>query len=184
MPRLAPVTTQALPSRPRFTSRSGSTGSEMLTVVSPVSALWTGHLPAMTRSFSIWSSSEARSWAEGDVEAGRDGAFVGRLDVDLERADVPALAVRVHLDRDRRARSERSGQEAGGGGAGVRAAGALGLVGDERVPALDLDVVGVALAPSGDYPHRLSRPCRVRRTARDRRRRRSAPWRRGGRRRG
>ena len=46
MPRLAPVTAQVRPSRPR-SIRSASSRSATVTEVSPASTLWTGHLAAI-----------------------------------------------------------------------------------------------------------------------------------------
>ena len=130
----------------------------------------------MTRSLSSWLVVEVVREPEGDVEArsGQGPRSSSRRRPPPRRASQPLRSAYISTVIAVQAASDAA-EEAGGGGAGVGAAGALGLVDDERVPALDLDVVGVALAPAGDDPHRLSRPCRARRTARDRRRRRSAP---------
>ena len=110
----------------------------------------TGHLPAIDHDAARAARRRAASGrSSGDVEAGGSPARRPlEVDVDLETADVPALAVGVHLDRDRRAGRERCGEQPGRRGAGVGAAVAQRLVDDDRV-AVDLDVVGEALAPAG-----------------------------------
>ncbi|CAA9531776.1 MAG: hypothetical protein AVDCRST_MAG30-3857 [uncultured Solirubrobacteraceae bacterium] len=82
----------------------------------------------------------------------RRAAALGRAVValDLEAFDVPALALRVHLHRDRGAGGERRGQQLLRARPLVLAAGVLGLVGQEPVVA-DLEVMGVlrGRAPRG-----------------------------------
>src|SRR4029079_8986248 len=72
--------------------------------------------------------------------------------VDLEVADVPALALRVEGDGYRGAGCERGREQAGRGRARVVAAGRHRLVAEDLVP-VDLDHVGEALAPSGGCAH-------------------------------
>src|SRR5207249_8112921 len=62
------------------------------------------------------------------------------LAVDLDLAHVPPLAIGVHLEGDGRAGRQRRRQQLLRAGAGVVAAGLMGLVGGEEVVA-DADVV-------------------------------------------
>ena len=122
----------------------------MTTSVSPASSLWTGHLAATASSRSPLLLAQAGRQAQRHRERERREVLVLDIDVDLDRADVPPFARRVHLHRHRGAAGEAGGDEAGGGGAGVGAAlDEGGLVDDERVAALDLDVVDVSLAAAG-----------------------------------
>ena len=146
IPRLAPVTTQAASLRARGPSERPRPGRRSSTVVSPASALWTGHLRRPRAGGSRCSSLEPGREAHGDVEgASATWPLVGRRRRRPRRAPMlPALALRVHLHRHRGAGGEAGGEQAGGGGTGVGAAGVGGLVDDERVAALDLDLVGEA----------------------------------------
>ena len=77
------------------------------------------------------------------VELGRRAALGGLVvDVDDDFADVPALAVRVHLHRDRAARGEARREQLLRTGPLVGTAGFLGLVGDQVVVVgAELDLV-------------------------------------------
>jgi hypothetical protein len=75
------------------------------------------------------------------LELGRRPALGGLVvDVDDDLADVPALALGVHLHRDRRAGGERRGQQLLRVRPGVLTALVLGLV-DDRLVLANLDVV-------------------------------------------
>jgi len=84
---------------------------------------------------------QVRGQTRDQLELGRTSAL-GRavLDVHLDVAQLPTLARRVHLDRDRRARGEADGEQLLGVGSGVLAAGLQRLVDDQLVIA-DLDDV-------------------------------------------
>ena len=72
--------------------------------------------------------------------------------VDLDAGQVPALALPVHLHRDRRARGERRGEQLLRARADVLAADVLGLVRDEAVLA-HTDLVLVLALADGDRAH-------------------------------
>src|SRR3977135_1389033 len=99
--------------------------------------------------------------ADDEREARRTPALRwGVLDVDLDRTDVPTLAVGVHLQRDGRARRERYGEVLLRARRRVITPGLAGLVGADDVFA-DLEVVlvgaGAAAARGGFH----FRPCAV-----------------------
>ena len=93
---------------------------------------------------------EARRQRDRHVEAARRGLVVVD-DVDLDVADLPALGAGVGADRGGHAAGQRCREQFVRGGAGVRAPEALGLVGDELVPAVDEDLLaqGVARGAGG-----------------------------------
>src|SRR6476660_7698602 len=55
-------------------------------------------------------------------------------DVDLDRGELPALASRVHAQRHRRARDQRTGEQSEGRRSGVATTGGSGFVGNHLVP--------------------------------------------------
>src|SRR4051794_29215981 len=104
---------------------------------------------------------EAVREADDELEPGRAAALGGRvLAVDLHGTDVPALALGVHLERDRGARGQGSGQQLLGAGGDVVAARVEGLVRADVVVA-DADVVlegvGPAAAGCGSHDSRVAR---------------------------
>ena len=114
-----------------------------------------------TSSRSRCSSLELGRQAQGDRRSER-GAWPVVVDVDVDldrrRASQPLrsayISIVIAVQAARLAASSRVGE----GPVSVPPASAR-LVDDERVAALDLDVVGVALAPAGDDLH-ASAPCR------------------------
>ena len=146
----------AAPSRTAASSLGGAQASSTRSsnMTSPSSVRWTGHLAAITCSCSICSSSRCGGHLEHELELRRAAALGRRvLDVDREAAGVPALALGVHLHRDRRAGGERRGQQLLRARALVLAAGLDRLVDREGVVA-GLHVVGELLALAGDGAHR------------------------------
>src|SRR6185312_6425227 len=91
--------------------------------------------------------------AHDEVEA-RRAAAVGRGVVarDLDAADVPALADRVHLHRDGRTGREAGGEELERLGPGVRSTD-LGALVDRELVAADLDRVAEAALTGGGGLH-------------------------------
>src|SRR3954464_14805687 len=88
--------------------------------------------------------------AHEQLEAGRAAALGGRVVAgDLDAADVPALALGVHLHRDGGARREARGEQLEGLGAGVRPAELRALVDRELVAADPDGVAEAALAGGG-----------------------------------
>src|SRR4051794_29107456 len=94
--------------------------------------------------------------AHEQVEAGGAAALGGRVVAgDLDAADVPALALGVHLHRDGGARREARGEQLERLRAGVRTAHVGALV-DRQLVAADLDgVAEAALAGRGGLHRRL-----------------------------
>ena len=147
----------------RSTSRSagerlpGQTGATRCTrsskATSPSSVRWMGHFAAMTCSRSTCSSRQRLGEPEDELELRRPAALGGLVvAVDLEAGEVPALALGVHLHRDRGARGERGGEQLLGARTEVLAADVLGLVGHDPVlPDAHL-VLELALA-GGDRTH-------------------------------
>ena len=117
-------------------------------------------------------------------------AVVLDVDVHLDRAEVPALALRVHLDRDRGAAGEAGGERARVG------EGPVSLPPPSAGSSIDQACGRPRSRRRGRSPSRrrattspgshrcIVAPCRGPRTAAGRRRRRSGPSRRRGRRRG
>src|SRR4029079_12694241 len=90
--------------------------------------------------------------AEPDPDVEGRGILVGRLlvvDRHLDRAEAPFLALRVHLEGDRRAARQGGGEQLGRGGSLIASAAVLRLVGDQPVLA-DLDVMQIAVAATGN----------------------------------
>src|SRR3954451_2908414 len=93
--------------------------------------------------------------AHDEVEAGRAAALGRRVvDADLDVADVPALALGVHLHRDRGARREARGEQLLRTGARVVAALVGGLV-DRQAVFADLDRLPERAGAGGRCLHRL-----------------------------
>src|SRR5919112_3893829 len=92
--------------------------------------------------------------AHDEVEAGRAAAVGGGVVArHLDAADVPALALGVHLHRHGRTGGEAGGEELERLGAGVRSA-HLGALVDRQLVAADLDGVAKAALAAGGGLHR------------------------------
>ncbi len=125
-------------------------------MTSPSSVRCTGHFAAMMRRRSTCSSVRRVREAHDEPEAGRAAALGGRvLAGDLDVADVPALARRVHLHRDGRARGEARGEQLLRARAGVVAARLRGLVDAQIVTANPHDVPEAAASGGGLHPVHL-----------------------------
>ena len=159
--------------------------SEIVTVVSPAISLWTGHLPATTSRRLRCSSLSSAGSRSVTVKGERRGVAVGDVHVDLDRADLPALALGVHLDRHRGAAGEAGGEQAGGRGPGVGAARGDGLI-DRSTwpPSISTSWAKPSRRRATTFTWRLSRLRAGPRRAPGHRRRRSGPSRRRSRRRG
>ena len=132
--------------------QSASTRSVTVTEASPASDLVDGAVGGDRQQPLALLLVELGRQLRATVEGGRRVALVVDLDLDLERAEVPALALGVHLDRDRGAAGEAGGEQLGRAGAGVGAAAVGRLVDDQLVPAVELDLVGEALDRGGRRP--------------------------------
>ena len=96
--------------RRRGTAQAISTRSSKAT--SPSSVRCTGHLAAMICRRSTCSGVRWSGMPHHELELGRAAALGRRVvAVDLEAVEVPALALGVHLHRDRRARGERGREQ-------------------------------------------------------------------------
>ena len=124
-------------------------------MTSPSSVRWIGHFAAITDRRSTCSLVRSLGKAQEQLEAGGGAALGGRvLGLDLDTADVPALALGVHLDRDRRAGGEARGEQLLRIGGLVLAADVAALVCCEPVVA-HVDLVRVGAGPSrGRLHHR------------------------------
>src|SRR6478672_1219510 len=104
---------------------------------------------------------ESIGQADNEREARRTPALRrGVLALDLDRADVPALAVGVHLQRDGRTRGERDGEVLLRARRRVVTPGLTGLVGTDDVVA-DLEVVLVGAGAAATRGGFHFRPCAV-----------------------
>ena len=116
--------------------RAGTRTTCSSNMTSPSSVRCTGHLAAITRSRSTCSSGRSSGRRRLRSNLRRTAAFGRRvLDVDLDVADVPALAGGVHLHRDRGTRRQTGGEQLLWVRAGVLAAGREPLVDREPVVA-------------------------------------------------
>ena len=126
-------------------------------MTSPSSVRWIGHFAAITRSWSTCSSLEVSGQAQDELEFRWTAPF-GRvvLNGDLHRADVPALALGIHLDRDRRAGGEACREQLLGVGALVLATAGARLIDDQLVVA-DGDGVREVRRAAGGGSHGADR---------------------------
>ena len=160
---------------PRFIERAGYAASRetrgVLTIVSSKvkpasSARRTGQVSATRSRRRCWSG--VRSSGRCTSIANRRGDAVGVVvDVDCCLADVPASVLGVHRDHRRDTRGERRGQQLVRRRSLVGAAEALGLVGDDRVASVDIDLVpercclcgGLWRSCSSECHHPAAQPC-------------------------
>ena len=187
IPRLAPVTAQALPSSPRSTSDQPRRRSSIDDLASrALSARWTGHLPAITLRRSSLLLVRPLGQSQADLEAS-SARPTGRTPSRPRPRPSPRsqplrsayISIVIAVQEASAAARMRVGE-----GPWLAPPASSGSSIDQPVAALDLDVVGVALAAAGGRPNHRAAPRRGPRTAPGRRRRRSGPSRRPGRRRG